>query len=162
MLKFYQWMEARKMRVLDKASAYSSYNLPKTADQSYTTADQLLKAFEGGQNVPIPVIGDALADEGHPNAVFFQSPEMMAKAHFHLALPSNANNWDDPGHRFFKDYLIKRYRDLFSGKYKPNYRSIKGQQNHGNYVSFIHDLIHNPNRVPQSAHRMEGVGWGQL
>jgi len=67
-----------------------------------------------------------------------------------MALPNNAwrEGWNDPSHAQFKNYLIDRYRKFFAGSYKPNYRSTKGQQAHGQYVSFFHDLIHNPNRIP--------------
>jgi len=150
MQRFATWLEARerKLRVLDKAPAYSSYNLPKSTDLPYSNADGLLKAFEHGKMVPLPIIADALEDEGHPHAAVFRSPELMAKAHFYMALPKNTNpNWDNPTHDWFKNHLLERYRNLFAGNYQPNYRSQKGQIKHGQYISFFHDLIHNPGRL---------------
>lgn len=152
MQNFYKWMETTNPKVLDKASAYSTDRLPRPNGPH--KADDLLRAFEAGTGIPPGIIGDALEDEGHPNSIFFRSPELMAKAHFYMALPGSAlkNKWDDPNDaQEFKNYLLDRYRRLFAGQYIPNYRSTKGQQEHGQYVSFFHDLIHAPNRIPPEA-----------
>jgi hypothetical protein len=153
MYNFKKWMEARipKPKVLDKAPAYSTDRLPRPNGPH--KADDLLRAFEAGTGIPPGIIGDALEDEGHPNSIFFRSPEMMAKAHFHMALPGSTwrGGLNDASHAQFRNHLLDRYGKLFSGQYKPNYRSTKGQIEHGQYVSFFHDLIHAPDRIPPEA-----------
>jgi hypothetical protein len=149
MLNFSNWMEARKPKKLDKAPGYSTYNLPRS-QVAPQEAVRFLQAFEAGNTMPLEVVADALEEAGHPSAPIFRSPELMAKAHFMMALPSG-HDWNAPHATTFKNYLLDRYREFFKGmannQWKMNYRSAKGQREHGQMVSFLHDLIYNPERV---------------
>lgn len=151
MLTFFQFLEARtpKPKTLDKASNYSTYNLARPNGSH--PADELLKAFEAGADVPLYAFADSLEEEGHPNSVFFRSPEKMAKAAFYMSLPGATEEmWNSSSSATFRKYQIDRFTKLFNGKYKPNYRSQKGQLTHGQLVSFFHDLIHSDG-VPAQA-----------